>query len=60
MIKRSLEQEIMQALNSMPATALLGPRQVGKTTLALQIAELCQKPTVYLDLETRFPLGQTG
>ena len=41
----------MQALNSMPATALLGPRQVGKTTLALQIAERCQKPTVYLDLE---------
>ena len=51
MIKRSLEHEIMQALNSMPATALLGPRQVGKTTLALEIAENHRKPTIYLDLE---------
>ncbi len=29
--------------------ALLGPRQVGKTTLALEIAET--KPSIYLDLE---------
>ncbi len=30
--------------------ALLGPRQVGKTTLALEIAE--QQPSIYLDLES--------
>lgn len=35
----------------MPAVALLGARQVGKTTLALQIAKTSRKPSVYLDLE---------
>jgi len=33
-----------------PAVGLLGPRQVGKTTLALEIAQ--QQPSVYLDLES--------
>lgn len=35
----------------MPVVALLGPRQAGKTTLALVIAESIQKKTAYLDLE---------
>jgi len=36
----------------MPVVALLGPRQVGKTTLALQIAQKeTNKKTSYLDLE---------
>jgi predicted AAA+ superfamily ATPase len=34
----------------MPAVALIGPRQVGKTTLAWEIAE--SRPAVYLDLES--------
>lgn len=34
----------------MPAVALVGPRQVGKTTLALEIAE--RRAAVYLDLES--------
>lgn len=34
----------------MPAVALLGPRQVGKTTLALEVAR--QVPHVYVDLES--------
>lgn len=33
----------------MPAVALVGPRQAGKTTLAVEIAE--GRPAVYLDLE---------
>lgn len=33
------------------AVALIGPRQVGKTTLALAIAE--KRPSLYLDLESR-------
>ena len=32
-----------------PAIVLMGPRQVGKTTLALEIAS--QRKSVYLDLE---------
>jgi len=38
-------------LDRMPAVALMGPRQVGKTTLAMGIAET--RASVYLDLEDR-------
>src|SRR5690606_9055231 len=40
---------VLSALNVQAAAVLLGPRQVGKTTLALEIA--AQRPSVYLDLE---------
>lgn len=39
-----------ERLEHMPAVALVGPRQVGKTTLALEIAK--SRPAVYLDLES--------
>jgi uncharacterized protein len=51
MIERRLAIKVKQALAENPAVALLGPRQVGKTTLALGLAELI--PTIYLDLENR-------
>jgi uncharacterized protein len=35
----------------MPVVALLGARQVGKTTLALEIAKVVGKESAYLDLE---------
>ena len=38
----------------MPAVALMGPRQVGKTTLAMEVART--RPSVYLDLEDRTDL----
>ncbi|MBM5798495.1 MAG: ATPase, partial [Cyanobacteria bacterium K_Offshore_0m_m2_072] len=43
-------------LNLFPAVALLGPRQVGKTTLALQLA--AQRPSQYLDLESPADLAK--
>ncbi len=49
MIQRRLESKIQEALQRSPSVALLGPRQVGKTTLAHSLAE--QIPSVYLDLE---------
>lgn len=49
MIKRRSFQIVTNALARQPAVVLLGPRQVGKTTLALEIA--AQRPSVYLDLE---------
>ncbi|OYW18759.1 MAG: ATPase [Sphingobacteriales bacterium 12-47-4] len=52
MISRKLEQNLVQALENMPVVAILGPRQAGKTTLALEIAgRNFRKPTSYLDLE---------
>ncbi len=52
MVTRTQHETLERALESMPVVALLGPRQVGKTTLALQIAALTKKPTTYLDLES--------
>jgi len=40
---------LRRRLEQFPAVALLGPRQVGKTTLALQLA--ATTPSLYLDLE---------
>ncbi len=52
MISRLLTNQLVNALHNMPAVALLGPRQVGKTTLALEIAQAnIEKPVSYLDLE---------
>lgn len=52
MISRQLENRIVQALKAMPVVAILGPRQVGKTTLALEIANSkFDKGVAYLDLE---------
>ena len=50
MIKRRIYNELIESINSNPAVALLGPRQVGKTTLALEVGNT--RPSLYLDLET--------
>lgn len=50
MIRRALTPELRSRLSQMPAVALLGPRQVGKTTLALSVA--AGRTVVYLDLES--------
>jgi hypothetical protein len=51
MIKRTMEQTVRSALEAFPIVALLGPRQVGKTTTALAIAGSIERTLVYLDLE---------
>ena len=45
-----MTSEVTALLDQAPAVAILGPRQAGKTTLALAIAE--GRPSVYLDLES--------
>jgi len=51
MIPRHSMTTLSRALQEFPVVAILGPRQVGKTTLALEIARATEKPTTYLDLE---------
>jgi predicted AAA+ superfamily ATPase len=50
MIERKITPEVSALLRESPAVVLTGPRQVGKTTLALAIAE--DRPATYLDLES--------
>ena len=50
MFKRHLQALLAEELQLSPAVALLGPRQVGKTTLALEVAR--DIPHIYLDLES--------
>ena len=49
-ISRHLEYDLRNSLDSFPVTALLGPRQCGKSTLARRIIDSVDN-TVYLDLE---------
>ena len=51
MIARHAQSQVGELLTRFPAVALLGPRQVGKTTLALEIAEAAGTQALYLDLE---------
>ncbi|MDP2806155.1 MAG: ATP-binding protein [Gallionellaceae bacterium] len=50
MINRHLSSRLADALTYSPAVVLLGPRQVGKTTLALAVGE--SHGALYLDLES--------
>lgn len=49
MIPRFDRNTVEQALNDQAGVVLLGPRQVGKTTLALDVADA--RDAVYLDME---------
>lgn len=52
MITRQTETVVVQRLKeTTPAVVLLGPRQVGKTTLARRIADQWPSGSVYLDME---------
>jgi predicted AAA+ superfamily ATPase len=50
LIPRHLVPRLTEALDSAPAVVLLGPRQAGKTTLALEVGRL--RGAHYLDLES--------
>lgn len=49
MLDRLIRQQLSETLGHVPAVVLLGPRQVGKTTVAKTIGR--DVPSVYLDLE---------
>lgn len=50
MFSRFIYAQLSDAIAHSPAVALLGPRQVGKTTLAMQVGE--HSHALYLDLES--------
>ncbi len=53
MINRHIEKQILQLLKEFPAVAILGPRQVGKTTLAKSLSKKIKKEITYIDLERK-------
>ena len=50
MVKRRIHDKLVESIDHSPAVGLLGPRQVGKTTLALEMG--ATRPSLYLDLES--------
>jgi uncharacterized protein len=51
MYSRIVENELISQLSYFPAVGIIGPRQVGKTTLAKAITEKLNLETLYIDLE---------
>lgn len=58
MITREAQAEIMALLDEFPAVGVLGTRQVGKTTLAEEIAATIKPEPIYLDLESPADLAK--
>lgn len=58
MIKRKCQDSIIELLNESPSVGILGPRQVGKTTLAEEIALSISPNPIYLDLESPTDLAK--
>ena len=56
MIERLVESELHYSIHEFPITGVVGPRQIGKTTLVKQV-ELSQ-PRIYLDLERNSDLNK--
>lgn len=58
MIPRIAKEEIDELLDNFPAVGVLGPRQIGKTTLAELVAESLDPKPIYLDLENPLDLAK--
>lgn len=50
-IKRRLENEVSRAIQNFPVTAIIGPRQCGKSTMIKHLARNHSPELLYLDLE---------
>jgi hypothetical protein len=58
MYDRIIENELFEQILDNPAVALVGPRQVGKTTLVKNLQKKFEKPSIYLDLESNADLAR--
>jgi predicted AAA+ superfamily ATPase len=50
-IHRSIESSIADSIKNYPVTAIIGPRQCGKSTLVKHLLEQPERECIYLDLE---------
>lgn len=50
-VQRAITRDLHTLINQFPVVAIIGPRQVGKTTLARHLMQHLEKPAIYLDLE---------
>jgi predicted AAA+ superfamily ATPase len=57
-IPRIIESRIETGLSIQPAVAILGPRQVGKTTLVKHLQKNLSKQSIYFDLEKSSDLAK--
>lgn len=57
-IERRIFSKINDSLNFFPVVSIIGPRQVGKTTLAKMIRGNSDKSSIYLDLELQSDLNK--
>ncbi|NUO00118.1 MAG: ATP-binding protein [Saprospiraceae bacterium] len=57
-LTRAAEKDILQLTTQFPAVAIVGPRRVGKTSIAQHLAKLWSQPSVYLDLENPADLNK--
>ena len=51
MLERHITKRLLEELSFFPVVAIVGPRQVGKTTLAHQLEILLNRSTLFLDLQ---------
>jgi predicted AAA+ superfamily ATPase len=51
-IIRNIDSILLNYLNAFPVVAIVGPRQVGKTTSSKMLISAVDKETIYLDLES--------
>ncbi len=51
MIIRNKIRNIAESMEFFPIVGIIGPRQVGKTTIAKELSKIITKETIYLDLE---------
>jgi predicted AAA+ superfamily ATPase len=58
MFRRRIADAVRDQLTRSPAVVLIGPRQSGKTTLALALAGGHERGAVYLDLESETDLAR--
>jgi uncharacterized protein len=50
-IERQITKQVLKNLTYFPVVGIVGPRQVGKTTLAKVLQKNLDRPTLHLDLE---------